>query len=110
MQRTTLIALVSRLAAMLTIIGLLGAQTPNYHLTGRVTTGPSKPAARVWVILDNGKNQMARALTGDDGRYYISGLLQQTYTVIVRRDLKGAELFKRQVSIPAKGDYNIQIK
>lgn len=110
MQLATIVALMSRLVATLMIIGLLGAQTASYHLTGRVTVGPSNPASRVWVILDNGSNQLTRALTGDDGRYYISGLSSQTYTVVVRRDLKSADLFNRQVSIPTKGDYNIQIK
>ena len=111
MQRATLIALVTSLVATLTIIGLLGAQTATYHLTGRVTMGPSNQAATgVWVILDNGRNQLARALTGDDGRYYIGGLSRQTYTVTVRRDIKGAELRRITVSVPTNGDYNIQIK
>jgi hypothetical protein len=81
----------------------------NDYITGRVTIGPSNPANAVLVIVYTGTRQITRSLTGNDGRYYISGLGDKTYTIVVRKQLSGPNLFSASVSLPTNRVYNIKL-
>jgi len=79
------------------------------YVTGIVTTASSIPVRSVWVILYDGTALKGRSLTGDDGRYYIGRLDKRTYTIIVRRQITGSDLFKSQVTLPQNRGYNIRL-
>jgi hypothetical protein len=81
----------------------------NNYVTGRVTAGTSTPARSVWVILYDGAVEKGRSLTGDDGRYYIGNLQSKTYTIVVRRQIAGADLVRNQVNLPSNRVYNIRL-
>ena len=93
--------------------GLLGetkrVASLNAYISGQVVSASSKPASSVWVILNAGSSQKGISLTGDDGRYYISGLENGTYTIMVRKKTTGANLFKGQIKLPQNRIYNVKI-
>jgi hypothetical protein len=81
---------------------------PDAHITGRVVTRTSKrPIPAVWVIVyENGKVR-GRSLTGDDGRYYIAGLVEKSYDLAVMRGR--TTLIRRPVRLPENASYDIVI-
>lgn len=79
------------------------------YITGKVTSGQSNPARSVWVMVYDGTNLKGRSLTGDDGRYYIGGLDDKTYTVVVRRQTSGSDLVSQSVSLPQNRVHNIKL-
>jgi hypothetical protein len=81
----------------------------NDYMTGKVTIGPSNPANAILVIVYDGPRQVTRALTGNDGRYYIAGLADKTYTIVVRKQLSGPNLFSASVTLPKNRIYNIKL-
>jgi hypothetical protein len=56
----------------------------SYSLRGTVTSG-GRAAACVWVVVQRDGQELGRALTADDGRYYVSRLEPGSYRVLVRR-------------------------
>jgi hypothetical protein len=92
---------------------LAGAPKPTPasadYITGKVTFRQSNPARSVWVIVFDGANLKGRSLTGDDGRYYIGGLEEKTYTVVVRRQASGNNLVSQSVSLPQNRVHNIEL-
>ncbi len=87
------------------------AQSRSY-MTGKVTTRTKSPTPvrSVWVILFEANIQRGRSITADDGKYYIGGLDDdKTYTIVVRRQITGNNIFKTQVSLPQNRFYNIQV-
>lgn len=105
---------VSKLLGLLIIISvgfvayhmpLLKAQS-NLYLTGRVVMGSTdRPASSVWVELVNKGVSVARSLTGDDGRYYISGLTAGTYEIVVLRS--NQEIHRGQIRLSTNHTHNI---
>jgi len=81
----------------------------NEYVTGKVTSASSTPVRSVWVVLYEGSSPKSRSLTGDDGRYYIGRLDRRTYTIIVRRQIAGSDLFKSQVSLPRNRVFDIRL-
>jgi hypothetical protein len=80
------------------------------YISGRVVSGPSKPAGSIWVIVYSGATQKGRSLTGDDGKYYISGLAPGAYSIVVRKQPTGVDLFQSQISLPQNRIYNVKIR
>jgi hypothetical protein len=80
------------------------------YISGQVLSVSSKPAASLWVILSIGSTQKGQSLTGDDGRYYIGGLQNGTYTIMVRKNTTGSNLFKGQITLPKNKIYNVKIR
>jgi hypothetical protein len=77
------------------------------YITGRVTLGRSNPARSIWVMVYDGASLKGRSLTGDDGRYYIGGLEEKKYTIVVRRQTSGNNLVSQNVSLPHDRVHNI---
>jgi len=88
---------------------LRAAASPDY-ISGQVLLASSKPASALWVILYVGTTQRARSLTGDDGRYYIGGLPNGAYSLVVRKQINGANLFQGKVTLPQNKIYNVKIR
>lgn len=88
---------------------ILRAHAPGatLYLTGKVTSGPSNPVRSVWVMVFEGSQLKGRSLTGDDGRFYIGGLEQKSYTVVVRRQASGTNLTSQSVTLPRDQVHNI---
>jgi hypothetical protein len=63
----------------------------------------------VWVMIYDGPQIAGQALTGDDGSYYIGGLNQKTYTVVVRRQTSGSNLVSTSITLPQNKVYNIRL-
>ena len=83
------------------------AMGASLYLTGKVTAGPSNPARSVWVMVFDGSQLKGRSLTGDDGRFYIGGLEQKTYRVVVRKQASGGNLISQSVTLPHDQVHNI---
>ena len=81
----------------------------NDYITGKVTIGPSNPANAVLIIVYDGPREITRSLTGNDGRYYIGGLADKAYTIVVRKQLSGPNLFSASVTLPKNRVYNIEL-
>jgi hypothetical protein len=77
------------------------------YITGRVTLGQSTPARSIWVMVYDGTTLKGQSLTGDDGRYYVGGLEEKTYTIVVRRQTSGNNLVSQSVSLPQDRVHNI---
>ena len=81
----------------------------SQYITGTVTLGPTKPAPSLWVIVYEGSSQKGRSLTGD-GKYYLGGLAQKQYRIVVRKQVDGPDLYNEQINLPQNKDYNIHLK
>jgi Carboxypeptidase regulatory-like domain len=79
------------------------------YITGKVTSGHSNPARSLWVMVYDGANLKGQSLTGDDGRYYIGGLDDKTYTVAVRKQTSGSNLVSQSVSLPQNRVHDINL-
>jgi Carboxypeptidase regulatory-like domain len=77
-------------------------------IRGAVTTPSGQPAASVWVVLERNGNPQAKALTADDGRYYLARLPSGPYVIVVRRG--EATLYRAQVSLPGAGVHDIVLR
>lgn len=85
------------------------AQAPaGTYIKGVVASSSNKPLRSVWVILGQDGREIRRALTGDDGKYYISNLRNGVFDITV---ISGtSQLYKGQVRLPENSNYNITIK
>ena len=100
-------------AAMIFLIGgILSAQRrltqTSVYITGKIVQR-SIPVRSVWVLLYDGNRLQGRSLTGDDGRYYIGGLENKTYTIVVKRQPTASILFSQQVTLPKNRQFDITI-
>jgi len=88
-------------AALATLIllasGAAAVPPPDSSVRGTVSTAARTPAGGVWVALKLGGVERARALTADDGKYFIASLEPGDYAVSVLRDQ--AVLYNGQVSL-----------
>ncbi len=106
MKRQALALVGIMLALLILRVDSLAA---SYYLTGKVTSGPSSPVRSVWVMVFDGSQLKGRSLTGDDGRFYIGGLEQKTYTVVVKRQAAGSNLISQSVTLPHDQVHNMAL-
>jgi hypothetical protein len=85
------------------------SRSQSTSLLGGVLSKRSQPVPRVWVMVYDGTSLKGRALSGDDGRFYIPRLENKLYTVVVRRTVKGSNMFRASVTLPLPGSYNIKL-
>ena len=78
------------------------------YVTGTVTRS-TKPVSNYWVIVYQSDILIGRSITGDDGKYYIGHLDKGTYTIVVRKKMKGNNLFTDDIILPDSKIYDIKI-
>lgn len=92
---------------------LVGAPNPTPasgdYITGKVTYRQSNPARSLWVLVYDGATLKGRSLTGDDGRYYVGGLEEKTYTVVVKKQPSGNNLASEKITLPQNRVCNIEL-
>ncbi len=95
------------IAIVIYVIPISQAQQSLY-LTGRVVSGSShNPVPSVWVEVVKSGNRIRRSLTGDDGRYFISGLDRGSYEIIVVKSMQ--ELFRGQLQLTGNQTFDITL-
>ena len=82
------------------------AQGGRAFVKGGVTKS-NKPVSSVWVIVSQGNAERGRALTGDDGKYYISRLDAGSYDIVVMMGNK--QVFKGKITLPKDATFNIKL-
>lgn len=81
----------------------------KFSVTGLVYKNvKSRPVSSVWVILSQQDRVKGRALTGDDGKYYIGRLEKGEYKITVKRDREKI-LFEGQIMLPENKNYDIKL-
>ena len=76
------------------------------YVKGAVTQS-SRPLRSVWVIVSQSGQERGRALTGDDGKFYIGNLIDGTYDITV---IQGKlQIFSSRINLPANNLFNISI-
>lgn len=81
---------------------------PSLFLTGRVVSKSSgKPISSVWVEVIKSGELVGRSLTGNDGKYYISGLEEGSYEVVVVK--RSHEVFKGPLQLTESRHFDIEI-
>jgi hypothetical protein len=102
-------ALLSACAVVLLLAGLAPTTTTGQdaasRVRGSVLTPSRRPAASLWVVLEQQGHESGRALTADDGRYYLSRLQPGPYTILVKRGR--ATLYRAQIRLPENEVYDI---
>ncbi len=96
-------------ALTFTLFALIAAtqiHAAGHHITGKVTASSDEPVSSVWVVLVQNEVEKGRALTGDDGKYYIGSLEKGTYTIVVKG--KEKELFRGQVQLPRDQEHDVR--
>jgi len=88
---------VALVALILLASGAAAVPPPDSSVRGTVRSSAGSPAGGVWVALKLGGVERARALTADDGKYFIASLEPGDYAVSVLRDQ--AVLYNGQVSL-----------
>jgi len=66
-----------------------------------------KPVSSAWVIVSQGTQEKGRALTGDDGKFYIGYLSEGAYDIVVLKDK--TQMFKGQITLPKNSTFNIKL-
>jgi len=72
-----------------------------------VVTQSNRPVRSVWVIVSQSGTEKGRALTGDDGKYYIGKLAGGSYDVVVLQDKQ--QVYSGQIHLPEDRVFNISI-
>jgi len=95
------------------LVGIVGAAPcaageAAYSIRGSVVTPSGQPAGSVWVVVERDGNAYGRALTADDGRYYIPRLEAGPYLLLVRRGQ--STVYRAQVSLPADTVHEIVLR
>ena len=99
-MRIRLVPTIGGIMALIFAIFLiqLSVSQPLLFLTGKVVSRSSgQPLSSISVELFKEKNRVSRSLTGDDGKYYISGFAKGSYDVVVVKH--GEELFRKTVRL-----------
>jgi len=82
--------------------GLSDAQPSTRTFVKGTVTSAGKPARSVWVIFSLNGSEKGRSLTGDDGKYYITGVDPGTYDFVVVE--RGVQLYKGRATLPIVND------
>ena len=72
-----------------------------------VVTQSNRPVRSVWVIASQSGMERGRALTGDDGKYYIGNLNAGAYDLIVFQGKQ--QVYSGQINLPENRLFNITI-
>lgn len=72
-----------------------------------VVTQSNRPARSVWVIASQSGAEKGRALTGDDGKYYIGNLYAGGYDIVVYQGKQ--QIYNGQIKLPENRIFNITI-
>ena len=72
-----------------------------------VVTQSNRAVRSVWVIASQSGVERGRALTGDDGKYYIAGLGSGAYDIVVFQGKQ--QIFSGQINLPENRLFNITI-
>lgn len=72
-----------------------------------VVTQSNKPLRSVWVIASQSGTERGRALTGDDGKYYIGYLSAGGYDMVVIQGKQ--QVYSGQITLPQNRIFNIAI-
>lgn len=102
-------------AVLLLVSGILGGAprparaSSGDYVTGTVTTAQSKPAPSMWVMVYDGAVLKGRTLTGNDGRYFVGGLVEKTYTIVVRKQISGSNLASKTITLPQDRLCNLKL-
>jgi len=72
-----------------------------------VVTQSNKPVRSVWVIASQFGTERGRALTGDDGKYYIGKLNAGAYDLVVFQGKQ--QIYSGQINLPENRLFNIAI-
>jgi len=94
-------------AMMLSLVPTVTAAR-NCSIRGLVSTPAGAPARSVLVVLRQGGNERGRALTGDDGRYFMGRLEDGTYAVAVERGQ--STLYTGAVQLSGDVQYDIRLR
>jgi hypothetical protein len=95
-------------ALCLTVVAAAaGVQSPGRSSVRGAVSKSGRPVSSAWVIVSQSGQEKGRALTGDDGKYYIGYLNDATYDIVVLKDK--SQLFKGQISLPKNATFNIKV-
>ena len=72
-----------------------------------VVTQSNRPVRSVWVIASQSGTERGRALTGDDGKYYIGNLKAGAYDLVVFQGKQ--QVYSGQINLPENRLFNITI-
>ncbi len=93
------------MALMLALVFSAHAFTDGY-IKGAVTRG-GQPVRGAWVSITQNGAERGSSPTGDDGRYYIGGLADGGYEVVVSHGNR--PICRRTVNLPANNRYDIAL-
>jgi hypothetical protein len=72
-----------------------------------VVTQSDRPVRSVWVIASQSGTEKGRALTGDDGKYYIGNMSAGGYDIVVFQGKQ--QVYSGQIHLPEDRVFNISI-
>ena len=72
-----------------------------------VVSQSNRPVRSVWVIASQSGTERGRALTGDDGKYYIGNLSAGGYDLVVFQGKQ--QVYSGQINLPENRIFNISI-
>ena len=103
-NRTILQAAIRVVLLSIVFSMVLSARPAETYIMGTVIKS-GRPLASAWVVVSQNGIERGKALTGDDGRYYISNLGDGVYQIAV---YKGKyRLTNEQVSLPGDTNHDI---
>ena len=108
MRQTLLSAFAVVLLAAALATTTRGQDAATSRIRGSVLTPSRRPAASLWVVLERQGIESGRALTADDGRYYVSRLQPGPYMILVRRGQ--TTLYRAQIRLPEHEVYDIVLQ
>jgi hypothetical protein len=94
-------------ALILLMVGAAAVPPSDSSVRGSVRHAAGSPAGGVWVVLRQGDAERSRALTADDGRYFIANLEPGDYRVDVLRGQ--SVVYRGQVTLPPGGTASFDI-
>jgi len=94
-------------AMLVSLVPNVGADR-NCSIRGLVSTASGVPARSVSVVIRQGGNEKGRALTGDDGRYFMGRLEGGAYDVAVERGQ--STLYAGSTKLSGDMEYDIRLR
>ena len=85
----------------------LSARPSGAYITGTVTRF-GRPVPSAWVVVSQNGSEKGKALTGDDGKFYISNLSDGPYQLAVYRGDR--QLSNEQVNLPGDSNHNVSLR
>ena len=102
-----------RWGCVLIILGILfsipvTAQSGRQYVKGVVKSSSGRLYTSVWVSVSQNGIEKNKSLTGDDGKYYLSGLDEGVYDITVSNGKYS--VYTGQISLPTDARHDILIK